>query len=69
MSDIELKPCPFCGGEARLVWMNVRNTDTGAKAYHVKCTKCQCTQWPDGSGEFPRYGRDAAAAAWNRRAE
>lgn len=41
MSDIELKPCPFCGGEAKL------NKITGGKlfsrltGFYVKCKTCR----------------------------
>ena len=70
MSDrIELKPCPFCGANARLVRTKVRHTDTGAVAYYVRCTGCQATQWPDPHDGYPRYGSEAAARAWNRRAQ
>lgn len=35
MNDKELKPCPFCGGEAELC-------STGVTAY-VRCNKCKST--------------------------
>ena len=36
MSDTKLKPCPFCGGEAKLRKLN---KDRG---YFVLCSKCGC---------------------------
>lgn len=59
MADIELKPCPFCGGEGMI----------GAKyRYHyptyfiVVCRKC---------GAMAHCGktREEAAKKWNRRAD
>ena len=49
----ELKPCPFCGGEAVF----------GRRIYcaEVYCSKCHAT--------IGRVGLDAAIEAWNRRAE
>ena len=35
MSDIELKPCPFCGGEA------VVHTDYDTE--WIECTQCHCS--------------------------
>ena len=56
MKETELKPCPFCGGEAKL-----EKADMGC--WKIKCTKCPC--------DFGRYWylrkRDAKKA-WNRRA-
>lgn len=34
MSQLELKPCPFCGGEAHVV------ADIYNKCYIVKCNSC-----------------------------
>lgn len=39
----ELKPCPFCGGEAKLVTHSFWNERTQAHTdhtYSVKCSKC-----------------------------
>ena len=63
MSD-ELKPCPFCGGEAKAFFCEKSGT------YDVQCQQC---------GALPFLGRkrgpsrfksmDDVIAAWNRRAE
>jgi Lar family restriction alleviation protein len=52
MAD-ELKPCPFCGGEARL-------TQTGVSPY-VVCERCSNSTALHGTQEL-------AIAAWNTRA-
>lgn len=56
MPSIELRSCPFCGGEAEM-W----GIDTATP--YVACESCGVSQ--------PHVRRDAydAAAAWNRRAE
>lgn len=57
----ELKPCPFCGGEAEL-----RHIAHGKTAY-VVCTKCGCkTQNTPAKCEYS--ADDIVATAWNRRA-
>lgn len=56
----ELKPCPFCGGQAFFDKMYVVNEDE----YCIACSQCDCVftiSWlsPD---------KDDLAEAWNRRA-
>ena len=53
MSD-DLKPCPFCGGEAE--WKS-----GGPGCAWVSCKKCPAET---GDGSIPRI-----IAAWNRRAD
>ena len=71
---MELKPCPFCKGKARL-WDNGRwepVIDTGGAyvdcdiqspdIYGVECTVCEC--------QLIGFDSESEAiAAWNRRAE
>lgn len=55
---IELKPCPFCGGKARLFVSN---------GVRVLCTKCGATTWTAADSE--RVGTSAVedvVKAWNR---
>ena len=55
MKETELKPCPFCGGEARLY-------DGPTDAYGAVCKKCGVKLYGKNS-----YG--AAKRAWNRRVD
>ncbi len=54
----ELKPCPFCGGEARLI--HATEYPSGDR-YRVACSDCGATTWPR-----IICGKNAIAA-WNRR--
>jgi Lar family restriction alleviation protein len=54
----ELKPCPFCGGDAE---MDTIERYDGANIFFVKCTTCQMT--------MPlKSAYSEAIAAWNSRA-
>lgn len=53
----ELKPCPFCGGEADLAKGKFGD---GKTSHYVECMKC--------AGMADMYGdSDSAIAAWNTR--
>lgn len=79
MQGIELKPCPFCGGEAEVRERHFC-LDVGVK---IKCTNCNIQTFgtlidhprftPDGLDESTRYTREQAieieAEKWNRRVE
>lgn len=63
MSEIKLKPCPFCGGEAIL-----KRDRIGL--YCVKCTNCGCmTTYQFDFGEGEETSKRKAADVWNRRAD
>ncbi len=53
MSAPKLKPCPFCGGEAKLSMLF-------GGPYFVRCQKCLI------EGRY-RMAKRNAIAAWNRR--
>ena len=55
-SESDLKPCPFCGGEARKVYKSTGQTT------HIECAKCKA-QFPK-STMNNRYDE-----AWNARVE
>lgn len=57
----ELKPCPFCGGKARLVYAQPYNA--------VQCTKCKVFGKTIVDAYEQRDGQIDAIEAWNRRAE
>lgn len=54
MSEIKLKPCPFCCGEAKIV-----------KSYYTIWVKCICC----GAKSRCEENEEKAADAWNRRAD
>lgn len=58
MAEVKLKPCPFCGGEAKA------EKEIGGIHWKVKCKRCSC--------EVGRYWYDTkarAVVAWNTRKE
>lgn len=58
----ELKPCPFCGGEAR-IYMN--DSDLDNIMWYCMCTNDRgCNVMPI---TLDHYSKEAAAAAWNTR--
>ncbi len=62
----ELKPCPFCGGKAKL---KVYRNSQGEKEYFVYCTSIyptECAVCPDTTFYI---SKDGAIDAWNRRAD
>lgn len=52
--DIQLKKCPFCGGEARII-------GAVGTVFWVKCTEC-------GAETQSEITKQRAAERWNRRA-
>lgn len=61
MAKYELKPCPFCGGKARLIY-----------AYQASAVKCQkCKVWGKFFHDHYEQGDSKADAIefWNRRAD
>lgn len=57
VDNIELKPCPFCGGKA----MFIKDDDNPSEWCWVRCLNCRChTKMFDTPTD--------AAVAWNRRA-
>lgn len=69
MSD-ELKPCPFCGGEAEISWY-ARVSSSDAAGYFVECISCSASgEGFDIQGEMPdriEYTKSKAISAWNTR--
>lgn len=71
MSD--LKPCPFCGGEAIAKLSSAKWVDEAyrGKIFVVGCKECSCTTSPYlALNIIDRCeAKRQAIAAWNRRAE
>lgn len=59
----ELKPCPFCGGEARVCHFSSFVNSAFDSGYYIKCNKCGTT----GHKYFTTMKQ--AIRAWNRRVE
>ena len=61
----ELKPCPFCGGEATI---SLKGNAHSKRSVVVKCSGCRYER----KDSALRYGHDwllsVAVTAWNRRA-
>ena len=55
MSEVKLKLCPLCGGEAKIIYYYPYR-------YAVKCIAC-------GSETLHFSSQDTAINAWNRRAD
>lgn len=73
----ELKPCPFCGGEAKMICLSsVNDTDGISKIFQIVCDHCDTKQDAfkisaiirnNGTFEFDNTGKVKAIEKWNRR--
>ena len=67
----DLKPCPFCGGEAEISYYATEQSNLPAGRF-VECVSCAATGPSfEIQGDAPdrdEYTQAEAAAAWNRRA-
>lgn len=64
----ELKPCPFCGGEAKAVSYSSVGQDGWIKyAGCVTCFRCYVSVAFSGLSTDPSAAREKASEAWNRR--
>lgn len=74
MSEIDLKPCPFCGcadpAKVRLVdaWFGTRSHTVRGRFHRVVCDNCGCVGRTTDDDGFFYLSDDAAREAWNRRA-
>lgn len=65
MTDIELKPCPFCGGKAHII-MHIC-LDNGFVSYEVSHSELNCCMKIKSDTVY--HTPEEAARAWNKRAE
>lgn len=68
MKEIELKPCPFCGGEA-YYRRPQKEKGTAFVIVGVECKKCGAYPYSTLCYEFldENKSKEAAAKQWNRR--
>ena len=68
---MNLLPCPFCGGEAKVVAGRWSGHGEGGTLYLAQCTKCGA-EVPSKSADWPynqekESGEAGAIEAWNQR--
>lgn len=84
MNETELKPCPFCGGEAdildnrnehvsyRAFGYGIRAYPTWYKCYCKKCGAVGATihieKGCENNSFYEKHAKEEAIKAWNRRA-
>lgn len=73
--NIELKPCPFCGGEAELRDSPNSRSEEGMSFYEVRCKKCGVHVTGESFNFWiVKYNREkpqdqlSAVERWNKRA-
>lgn len=66
----ELKPCPFCGGQAKLLHGRPNQQKAGRRVAFVQCRECKAKAMTFDQLAYEAW-RDVvedATEAWNRRA-
>lgn len=78
---MEIKPCPFCGNDAKIVQTGygTESPNSAKLSFRIECVKCSATA-PEASGYISinlsnsgrlniwHDDRESAIEAWNRRA-
>ena len=67
--DVELKPCPFCGGKADIKKGLPQSQSRGGKQFLIQCRKCGCRTvlFRQSALEPWKELLDACVSTWNRR--
>ena len=74
---VELRPCPFCGADARMKWVlddHAVHNGHGGKSLHVSCSRdgeCPSPSWAENADEHEDDAAllDSVSTFWNTRAE
>lgn len=61
-SEEQLKPCPFCGGEAKVLYID----DLRFHHVVVGCSKCWC-EVKKTLGNYEKYDIEKTIKKWNTR--
>ena len=70
LEEIKLKPCPFCGGEAKMKHGFPGQQKKGVRQAVVQCKSCGCRTVTYRQLPYQSYTEvdEQAANTWNRRA-
>jgi Lar family restriction alleviation protein len=61
----EIKPCPFCGGEAEL--QTIGNDYAQSRSVEIKCTSCYTKQITGAIRQSLEWCKETAIEKWNKR--
>lgn len=62
----QLKPCPFCGGEPKKIFIG--NDRTKKRSIEIKCPKCRCKRVNAAIHHSQEWLDEVATKNWNQRA-
>ena len=62
---MELKPCPFCGGKAKKIFIG--NDFTKKRSIEIKCTNCRIKRTDAAIRHNHEWLDKIATEAWNTR--
>lgn len=65
MDSVDLKPCPFCGGDADIMYKNSPYDCRGTIYFDVRCTNNGC--YLDEGADYWNY-KNEVIELWNKRA-
>lgn len=61
---MNLKPCPFCGGEAHIVWNSIVKVRDGSGSHEERGVCIYCDNCP---AEIRTTEKNLAKEMWNKR--